>query len=224
MKKIKSFFLFFLKQEIIAGFIVHIFLRLHNFSYRWVGVFASFLEPDNLHPKHRLMNYHQWFVDRIDPDWTVLDAGCGNGALAFDLKKKCRKVIAIDINSKNITTAKDNYAAEGIEYILGDILTYEGREHIHAVVLSNIVEHISERINFLKKMSLISSLLLIRVPAFDRDWITLYKKDRQIEWRLDSTHEIEYTMDSLQKELLACNLKILESSIRFGEIYVVAER
>jgi len=35
----------------------------------------------------------------------------------------------------------------------------------------------------------------------NRDWITLYKKELGVEWRLDKTHYIEYTLESFEKEL-----------------------
>ena len=35
----------------------------------------------------------------------------------------------------------------------------------------------------------------------NRDWITLYKKELGIEWRLDKTHYIEYTLESFKEEL-----------------------
>lgn len=59
-----------------------------------------------LHPKHRLMNYHLFFIDNIKEDDIVLDIGFGNGALAFDLSKKPKKVFAIDISPVNIKIAK----------------------------------------------------------------------------------------------------------------------
>jgi cytidyltransferase-like protein len=40
--------------------------------------------------------------------------------------------------------------------------------------------------------------LLIRVPMIDRDWITVYKRELGIEYRLDNTHFIEYTFKEFQ--------------------------
>jgi len=52
-------------------------LRLHNFSYKLATKFAIKTE-DGLHPKHRLMNYHQFFIDNVSPEDRVLDIGLEN--------------------------------------------------------------------------------------------------------------------------------------------------
>ena len=41
----------------------------------------------------------------------------------------------------------------------------------------------------------------------DRDWIALYKKEIGVEYRLDKTHYIEYTLDTFQAELKKAGLK-----------------
>ena len=96
-------------------------LKLHNLSYELSTKFAIKTEG-GLHPKHRLMNYHKFFVDNVNPNDTVLDIGCGNGALTFDIAKKVKKIIAIDINQENIKVAKKKYSASNIEYLIGDAL------------------------------------------------------------------------------------------------------
>ena len=55
----------------------------------------------------------------------------------------------------------------------------------------------------------------------NRDWITLYKKELGIEWRLDKTHYIEYTLESFKKELEKAGLNLEKYSIQFGEIWAV---
>ena len=55
----------------------------------------------------------------------------------------------------------------------------------------------------------------------NRDWITLYKKELGVEYRLDKTHYIEYTLESFKKELEKAELKIQNYSIQFGEIWTI---
>lgn len=220
-RKIKDSLYKSLKAVGALSVIVRMFLRLHNQAYHWVGKLAPFLESDGLHPKHRLMEYHFWFMQHLRPEWTVLDVGCGNGALAYDLKKKCRMVIAIDNNPANVALAQKNYAHEGICYRAADANSYTPEVPIHAIVLSNVLEHIEHREELLLKMASYSGFLLIRVPMFNRDWITLYKKEQGVDWKLDPSHFVEYTVDSLKKELESAGILIVQYTVQFGEIYVV---
>ena len=89
-------------------------LRLHNLSYKLSSQFSVKAE-NGLHPKHRLMNYHHFFVDNINERDKVLDIGCGNGALTLDLAKKAKTVVGIDLNEDNITIAGKRYYAPNIE-------------------------------------------------------------------------------------------------------------
>ncbi|OQX53419.1 MAG: hypothetical protein B5M53_06970 [Candidatus Cloacimonas sp. 4484_209] len=91
------------------------------------------------------------------------------------------------------------------------------------IVLSNVLEHIQNRIDFLKKLSKLSDKFLIRVPMFNRDWITLYKKELGVEWRLDKTHYVEYTLESFTKELKEAGLSIIKYDVKFGEIYSICK-
>jgi len=195
-------------------------LRLHNFSYRLSAKFAIKAEGD-LHPKHRLMNYHKFFIDNVCPDDTVLDVGCGNGALTYDLSKKVKKVIGIDLNKGNIKIAKEKYSAPNIEYKIGDVTKDLPNQKFDVVILSNVLEHIQDRAEFLNKIKNLTPKILIRVPMINRDWITLYKKELGVEWRSDKTHYIECTLESFKKELEKAGLNLEKYSIQFGEIWAV---
>ena len=200
--------------------LVRLALELHNFSYKLASQLAIRAEG-GLHPKHRLMNYHKFFVDNITESDTVLDVGCGNGALSYDIAKKAKKIIGIDLNKENIKTAKKKYSAINIEYIIGDATKDLPNQKFDAVILSNVLEHIERRTDFLRKIKKLAPKILIRVPMLDRDWITLYKKELNIEWRLDNTHFIEYTLESFQEELQKAEVKIEKYSIQFGEIWAI---
>jgi len=197
-------------------------LKLHNFSYKLSSRFAIRAE-NGLHPKHRIMNYHKFFVDNVGCKSRVLDIGCGNGALAYDIGKKAEKVIAIDLNKDNIEKAKATYSAPNIEYVVGDAGDHDFDENFDAIILSNVLEHISDRLDVLNKIKKIAPKILIRVPMINRDWITPYKKEMGVEWRLDTTHAIEYTKESFLEEMNRAGLIIKEQEIMWGEIYAVLE-
>ena len=96
--------------------------------------------------------------------------------------------------------------------------------------LSNVLEHIENRIDFLRKLirqipwqDAANKRLLIRVPMIDRDWITVYKKELGIDYRLDSTHYTEYTYAQFEQELKDAGVQVLDQHVRFGEIYAVCK-
>lgn len=244
--------------------VVRFFLWLHGFSYRVAGFLASQAEG-GVHPKHRLMDYHRFFVDNIEEGDVVLDVGCGNGALTHDIAKKAWWVVGIDLNKKNIAFAKKRYLWGNIDFICGDAtkdlpgldtqleafvmpnirdkgdgsVVYVNREDdiprlygggleelsdkkpFDVVTLSNVLEHIENRVEFLKRMKRKASKLLIRVPMINRDWITPYKKELGLHYYGDKGHFTEYTFDSFERELEEAGLKIEVYSIQFGEIWAV---
>ena len=169
------------------------------------------------------MNYHQFFVDNIDKEDVVLDVGCGNGALACDVAKKAREVIGIDIEKKNIKFANKNYKRENLKFVIGDSTKYKFNRKFDVIILSNVLEHIENRAEFLHKIRNLAPKILIRVPMINRDWLVLYKREMGLEWRADKTHYIEYTLESFQEELQKANLKIDKFSIQFGEIWTAVK-
>lgn len=225
---VKKLFLLLLKRPSVAGLVVPLALKIHNVSYQLAGLLSSQLEADGLHPKHRLMKYHDWFVARLKKDWNVLDIGCGNGALAYGLQSFCKSVFAIDINPSNIKQAKIKFSRQGVNYVCGDAATYEFTGRFDAIVLSNVLEHIEHRVEFLRRIFANQSLenppvLLLRVPMITRDWISMYKKEMGVEWRLDKTHYVEYTLQQIQDEIKEAGMKITEYEVQFGEFYGVIE-
>jgi len=197
-------------------------LQFHNYFYKVVTKLAILAEG-GLHPKHRLIGYHKFFVDNVSSEETVLDIGCGNGALSCDLAKKAKKVIAVDLSERNIEIAKKEYFNPNIEYEIGDATRFDFKKRADIIVLSNVLEHIKDRVEFLKKIKELAPRILIRVPMINRDWLALYKKEIGIEYRLDKTHFIEYTLESFKEEVERAGLKVEKYSIQFGEIWSVVE-
>mgnify|MGYP003988661561 CR=1 FL=1 len=212
-----------LKRLRLAGILTKFILRLHNFLYRGIGFLSLCLEPGGIHPKHRIMKYNDWFTKHIKSNWFVLDIGCDKGALTSDISLAARKVIGIDIEEDSIKIARKRYNGNNIEFICGDITTCIIDFKVDCIVLSNILEHIKDRGELLERLKKVSNRFLIRVPMFNRDWITPYKKEMNIEWRLDKTHCTEYTRESFHKEMQEAGMEIKEQEIMWGEIYTVVE-
>lgn len=229
MKTLKKAIWAILNTQAVSKSIVYWALKMHNLSYSLAGSFSINLEPDFLHPKHRLMKYHTWFATHVQGGWDVLDVGCGNGALAFDLIDNCASVFAIDLNSKNIERAKAQFSHDKITYLCGDATSYPFQKKYSAIILSNVLEHIEHRPEFLIHLFAnqnhgVPPILLLRVPMITRDWITLYKKEKGVDWRLDPTHYTEYTLEQLRTELALAGLRIESYDVQFGEFYGVVRK
>ncbi len=175
-----------------------------------------------IHPKHRLMNYHQFFVSNITNEQKVLDIGCGIGALAYSIATKCNAhITGIEISERNITQARTQFPHENIEYIHGDVLTHPWSTLFDVIVMSNVLEHLPNRPEFLQHVTrtVKPKRFLIRVPLFERDWRVPLKKEVGIDYRLDPTHYIEYTQETFAEEMEQANLAITSLEIRWGEIW-----
>ena len=206
-------------KKTILVLVIKLLLWIHSFSYRVVGFLSQKVEEERVHPKHRIMNYHKFFVDNIDENDVVLDIGCGNGALSYDIAKKAKKVVGIDLNEKNISFAKERYSKENIEW--GDALKDLPDERFDVIIMSNVLEHIENRVEFLGRLREKAATFLIRVPMINRDWITLYKKEMGLDYRLDKGHFVEYTLESFERELEKAGLRIQDYNIQFGEIWAI---
>ncbi len=195
-------------------------LRLHTFLYKVISVLAIKSEGGT-HPKHRLMQYHQFFINHIQDTDRVLDIGCGNGELAFDISRHATHITAIDIDPKKIYIATEKYKGPNIVYRVCDATKDLGDEKFDIAILSNVLEHIEQRVVFLNSIKSLATTFLIRVPMFDRDWIPLLKKELGLEWRLDLTHYTEFTKKQFEAETSAAGYTIKEFSVQFGEIWAV---
>jgi 2-polyprenyl-3-methyl-5-hydroxy-6-metoxy-1,4-benzoquinol methylase len=188
-------------------------LYFHNFLYRVISHFAI---KGGLHPKHRLTNYHKFFTDNVTEKDTVLDIGCGNGALTLEIGKIAGQVIGFDKELPFILKVIGNVVLAKME-----VEFYPLSTPFDILVLSNVLEHIEDRQRFLKSFKGKVKKVLVRVPMLDRDWLTLYKKELGVEYRLDKGHFIEYTEQSFRDEVKEAGYKIVKLEIRFGEIYAI---
>lgn len=216
-------------KYILQKFFLKPMLTIHSKSYYYSSILASF-KGNGIHPKHDIMKYKEWFLDKIKSDWVILDVGCNTGMMPAVMSTKANVVYGIEINCKLIEEAKCKYQKQNIEFICADATTfdYAPLKAIDCVTLSNVLEHIENREQFLK--NLIDKIkwrdkkrFLIRVPMIDREWIVQYKKELGVEYRLDETHYIEYTFEQFLDELNTAGIKMINYHIRWGEIYAVCE-
>lgn len=200
--------------------IIQTAIWINNFSYRVIGFFAI-KDNGGVHPKHNIIKYHNFFIENISSNEKILDVGCSIGACAHAISQKAFRVVGIDISKKDIYKAKKRFSAKNLKYIFGDATKYDFKEKFDVIILSAVLEHIDNRIDFLKKIKLLAPKILIRVPLITRSWLSMYEKEIGMEYRLDRTHKIEYTEENFSGEMEKAGLKVQNYYVKFGEIYAV---
>jgi 2-polyprenyl-3-methyl-5-hydroxy-6-metoxy-1,4-benzoquinol methylase len=218
-----------IKSKLVAKLLQKTILNLHTKAYALSGSLAIIVN-DGVHPKHRIMMYKEWFLDNIQKDWVLLDVGCNTGMMPELMSNKANFVYGIEIEERHVNEAKDKRKKENIKFICADATSYDYSplRPIDCLTLSNVLEHIEYRVEFLRK--LIHQVkwndkkrLLIRVPMINREWIAVYKKELGLEYKLDKTHYTEYSYEQLKDELDEAGIKILSYHVKFGEIYTICE-
>ena len=177
------------------------------------------------HPKHNLTGYHDFFVERIPADATVLDIGCGYGAVARSIAKRIpgARVTGMDMNPDRIAEAEAADNPNNLRFLVGDALTGMPPGGWHTVVLSNVLEHIDERVEFLRRLTVSASpsQILIRVPLFERHWQIPMRRSLGVGYFSDPTHYIEHSLEEFATEIAAAGLEITERLTLWGEIWAV---
>ncbi|MGD8522337.1 MAG: class I SAM-dependent methyltransferase [Desulfobacterales bacterium] len=196
-------------------------LNLDSLIYQITG-FKSIDYNGGRHIKHRVTGYHDFFVTRVKPDERVIDIGCGKGEVAYEIATKAGgSVLGIDYNEQWLNSAKQNYQHPKLEFILEDAEQYIPHVKFDTVILSNVLEHIEDRVSFLQKVNrhVHPDRFLIRVPLFNRDWRVPLKKELGLPYLLDDTHCTEYTQESFEQEMVGAGLSVNHLEIRWGEIW-----
>ena len=179
-----------------------------------------------VHTKHRHINYHQFFISNLKEGQKVLDIGCGNGVLDKDMADHVAdiKITGIELTQSNYEAAVKNNSHPNIQYINADALTLELSDKFNVIILSNVLEHIEDRINFLKRLAAKyrPEYFLIRVPMYERDWRIPLQQELGLDYFLDATHYIEYRFDELESELGKAGLKIETIKTNWGEYWLKA--
>jgi SAM-dependent methyltransferase len=190
--------------------------RLDNALYRAISLVAIRYDG-GLHPKHRLTGYHDFFVERVG------DVGCGVGALAADLARlKGAVVTGVDMDGAVVAEACRLRRDPRLTFLHVDARSLPAAP-FDVVILSNVLEHLDDRVDFLRDVvaRATPTRLLVRVPLFERDWRVPLKQELGIDFRLDPTHRIEYTLERLDAEIAEGGLRVQERQVRWGEIWAV---
>jgi len=180
-----------------------------------------------VHVKQRLMQYHDFFVERIRAGERVLDVGCGYGAVAHSIADRAgAEVVGIDLDPANVASARRMFPHPRLLFVQGEAPRDVPEERFDVIVASNVLEHIGGRRDFLTEMQRRSqpARWLIRVPMIDRDWRVPLRQELGLFHFCDPTHFVEYTRETFAAEMRAAGFVVIDQQINWGEIWAEVRR
>lgn len=186
---------------------------------------AAIAYDDGVHAKHRLTGYHDFFLEHVSAGDRVLDVGCGKGELAHDLVARGgATVVGIDVHRPALAFARSRFQDERLSFVEADAHAYVDDGPFDAIVLSNVLEHIDQRVALLRRLveSFNPGQILIRVPLLERHWLVPLREELGLWHFSDPTHFIEYSLETFERELQDAGLSLESAQLRWGEIWAVA--
>ena len=131
------------------------------------------------------------------------------------------KVTGIDLDKARLSQARASNNPRNLTFIEADATKAMPANIWDIVVLSNVLEHIPERVRFLKKLQASTGCghYLIRVPLFERDWQMALRRELGVDYRSDKDHKIEHTLGEFQAEIAEAGLIVVEAQTMWGEIW-----
>jgi SAM-dependent methyltransferase len=175
------------------------------------------------HPKHRLIGYHTFFIERIADGQQVLDIGCGYGAVARSIARARpnARVIGVDNDKGRLLQAHAALNPENLAFVESDATKSVPKGAWDVVVLSNVLEHIADRVGFLGALIATTGAerFLIRVPLFERDWKLPMRRELGANYFSDPDHKIEPMLSEFRMETNEAGLAVDELMTVWGEIW-----
>ena len=177
------------------------------------------------HPKHRLTRYADFFSGHIGDGDRVLDIGCGGGfvARAIATARPAASITGIDMDPAKIAIAEAGANPPNLRFATGDATKGLPDGRFDVVVLSNVLEHIDARPEFLRAVVAATGArtILLRVPLFERDWRLPMRRELGLPYVSDPDHRIEHTLAEFAAELSAAGLVAAEQRLAWGEIWAL---
>lgn len=113
-----------------------------------------FVEKESAASREETRREHQAIIKRIPKNVKlILDVGCGNGWVANHFLKKGKKVISMDISTKNPTRVLKENPNENHAAIVADVFHLPFKKNsMDAIIASEIMEHVYDPSLFVQKL------------------------------------------------------------------------
>lgn len=132
----------------------------------------------------------------IDETHTIIDFGCGTGALTIELAKKCHKVYAVDVSPPMLAIVNekaDHHGLSNIETIHAGYLTYEHQADPADIIVTKAAFHHLPDFWKVIALSRMNGMLKGRGKLFLSDVVFSFAPE-------DYTAEINHFLDNLRSK------------------------
>jgi SAM-dependent methyltransferase len=179
---------------------------------------ASFFHYSNLDHPIRTKG-KSFLLNGINKENIVLDLGCNLGENAWLISQKAAEVTGIDFNASAIETADKQFKSQNLTFIQSEAITYlsSSKKQFDTLILSHILEHISDQRSFLMAHKAFFKRIYIELPDIESSFLNEYRADVNADFQYtDDDHVVEFDREDLQTLLKECGLKILSSEYIYG--------
>lgn len=124
-----------------------------------------------LHTEDSLIKFNELKQEllKIGMVTSLLDVGCGAGVLTKMIGNllRAKKIVAIDISKPAIELAKEINQTSNIDFDCRDVFELKAAQKFDLVVGADIVEHISNDKDFLRRLGEVGRMVVLRLPLED---------------------------------------------------------
>lgn len=116
-----------------------------------------------------------WLLQLLPPGeplGDVIEIGCATGELIGSLPDDGGRRIGVDISAHNVQAARQRFARA--EFVAGDFRTI-GLPRGRTVILSDVLEHVPEDIDFLRAAAGLGERVLVNLPLED-NWLNRQRR------------------------------------------------
>ena len=173
-----------------------------------------------IHPKHLVENpEHCWYLDFIDNNHTITDMGCANGAQTIEMARKGAAVVGFEIDHnylKHATNLKSVSDSDNVWFVRLDLENHSlpiCNKWADVVLLLDVIEHLYQRRKVLNEAYRIlknDGKLLLSAPNIQTQFKELKSKAGLFSYA-DPSHVIEYTMKTLNDEIIRAGFMMIDS-------------
>lgn len=148
---------------------------------------------------------------------TILDVGCGAGAITIALKDvlKPSRIVGLDLSNAMINKARELDTDHKVEWLEKSIYDMDTNTIFDLVVCADVVEHMEDDVKFMQQLALLGKKIVIRVPLedsiFNRILLATKIYDPWKDTQVRYGHIHHYSVNQLEEVFTKAGLKIERS-------------